>query len=266
MTDAIAGRPGAELQTVDRSLHLLKLLATEPDAPWTLAGLARETGYGKSQILRMLATLEHHGFATRLSEPGGWTVGDGVLALTASWQVHLLRLALPQLARLTSATGEASLLHVRAGHEAVCVEKVDTSHPIRVAYNVGQRSPLVAGASGKVLLAFQDDRERALLRDGLVGVGGQPLTDAQRDALEVELEAVRRVGWVETRGEVQAKVCAVAAPVLDQAGTLRASVTLVGPDDRWIAETERERREATIAAAARISAALGYRGSAQGDG
>src|SRR4029079_1348621 len=72
------------------------------------------------------------------------------------------------LQELATAAGETALLTVSEEHigASLCIDRVETSPPLRLSVDVGRLTPLHAGASAKVLLAYlrPDDIEQVLSR------------------------------------------------------------------------------------------------------
>lgn len=259
---------GYSLRTVERTLRLLDALASRPTHEWSLTELAGELGVHKATVLRMLSTLEQHGYLVREGEPPRYRLGPSAFALGgAAAQPRVREVAYPTLQRLSHETGETSLLHVLAGTETVCVDKVESPQAVRVTFEVGRRGPLHAGSSGKSLLAFLDaaELERLLPRLDLRRYTDRTVTDPSD--LREELERVRGRGYAVSYGELDPGVYSVGAPIRNALGRLEAGVTIVGPVSRWTEEVHPSQVEKTLRAARRISELLGYRlGASNGKG
>jgi DNA-binding IclR family transcriptional regulator len=141
----------------------------------------------------------------------------------------------------------------------VCIDKVDSTEPIRVTYDIGQSGPLYAGSSGKALLAFLDPTEQEQVLNEIEFVAFTPLTVTDRRELERNLASVRGQGYAHTFGELDNGVQAVGAPIWNHLNRLEGGVTLVGPATRWTTERVPAFVQATVASAARISSLLGHR-------
>jgi DNA-binding IclR family transcriptional regulator len=105
------------------------------------------------------------------------------------------------------------------------------------------------GASGKVILAFTDARERERILDNLTY---EPLTSStidRREVLEAELDRVREQGYAVSMGERIPGAAGVSVPVCSASG-LVMSLSLLGPAERLPAE-RRSDLTARLQAAAR---------------
>lgn len=250
---------GSGLKTVERALQLLTLFVRSPDRTWSLAELAQETGYHKTTVLRMLATLEQYKVLARDSETRRYRLGTLALELGAAAGAEFRRVAYPEMVKLSAETGETALLHVVSGVETVCIEKVESHQPVRVTFDIGRRGPLYAGASGKSLLAFlEPDRINEILAQVPLRQY-TPATITDPDELRRELERTRARGYAISHGELDAGIWSVGAPIWNSLGRLEGGLALVGLESRWTEDRWPLFVRATRAAAQRISQALGYR-------
>lgn len=139
---------------VDRALTILDAF-TERDHMLSLAVLASRTGYYKSTILRLAASLEKRGYLIRLAD-GGWRLGAAASRLGAVYQsaFDLGDIVEPALQKVMSETGETVAFHVRENSIRVSLYRVESPQRIRDHVRQGEHLPLDRGAGGKVLMAF----------------------------------------------------------------------------------------------------------------
>ena len=250
MTGRIAP-DSAGTQVLERLAAVLTALAEAP-GPLTAAELAERAALPASTTYRLVQGLERHGLLMREGR-GEVAIGLRVLELARLVEdrldATLVEPARPVMRRLTASHGETAILTALAGTSAIGIASVESRQPVRLSYSRWRSTPAHRGASGKILLAFADDRARERV---LAGLG--PEDDPE--ALERELDAVRAAGHVLTHGELDEGVSGVAAPVLDARGRLAAGLTLVGPTARVTAESGAV-TAAVVAAAAEISSRIG---------
>ncbi|MEV4732348.1 IclR family transcriptional regulator C-terminal domain-containing protein [Saccharopolyspora sp. NPDC049426] len=97
---------------------------------------------------------------------------------------------------------------------------------------VGERYPMHASSTGKVLLAEQPvEKLRRTLPEELEAFTPHTITD--RDALFKELEQVREQGFAIIDNELEPELLSLSRPVRDSAGTMVAILTLNGPRSRF---------------------------------
>ena len=215
--------------TADRALDIL-LLFDEAHPALTVTELQHRLGMSRSTAYRYLQSLRAYGLIEGDEREGGVRPGPLVfrLARIARLGLGLIELALPVMRELASRTGETVLLTRRAGNQVVCIERVDSPQPIRLAYERGHVLPLHAGASAKILLAYAEpgEVEAALAATPLPRYTDRTVTDPI--ALRRQLEQIRRAGYVVTDGEVDAGVRGVAAPIRNSQGRVVAGLSVAG--------------------------------------
>jgi DNA-binding IclR family transcriptional regulator len=91
MSNQAEGRAGesnpALVQSVDRALSILEILARQGDAGVTEIG--KELGVHKSTAFRLLAALESHGFVEQSEDRGSYRLGFGIVRLAGSITAQL---------------------------------------------------------------------------------------------------------------------------------------------------------------------------------
>ncbi|MFI2612015.1 IclR family transcriptional regulator [Kitasatospora sp. NPDC018619] len=192
-------------QSVDRALTLLDALG---DAPLSLEQAASSLGVHKSTALRLLRTLEEHGFARRQPDLR-YRLGGRVLSLAhrALEDFDVRQVAAPFLAALNARCGYTVRLAVLHDGEVLYLDEV-AGLPGTEPSRLGRRAPVEGTAVGRVLLA---------------GLSAGGLRE------EPELAAVRRRGWAAESREHREPVTCVAAPVAGSGGRTVAACALSAP-------------------------------------
>jgi DNA-binding IclR family transcriptional regulator len=247
-------------QVLERTFGILEIF-TETRPEWSTTGIARELGLPVPTVHRILAALKRLGYVSQDAETRRFRLGLAALSLgeRARTLAELRPVAIGPLRQLSDATGETALLTVLspARDRGVCLERVETSQPLRLSVQPGRQLPLHAGASQKALLAFMP-------ADEIDRLAGQPLerfctaTITSRSALRRELAAIRARGWAGSYEETNVGVWGIAVPVLSATDVVCA-VGIAGPSPRL--SDDRVRRDVRLAheAAATIGRALGLR-------
>src|SRR5258705_4859891 len=171
MSTAPAGgepaEPSAGVQSVDRAISVLEILARAGDARVT--DVAAELGVHKSTAFRLLTALEDRGLVEQDRDRGKYRLGFGLLRLAGAItaQMDINRYGRPVCERLARDLGETVNMAVVHAHHAVNVDQVQGTAAISAHNWVGQLTPLHATSSGKGLLAHLDQAHREkLLADG----------------------------------------------------------------------------------------------------
>lgn len=138
------------VEAVERALTLLEAF-NEHRREFSLTELSQATGYYKSTILRLMASLEVFGFVVR-DERGIYRIGPACarLAPLAGEGVRLEGLVRPVLVALRDASGETASFYIRDGEERVCLYRENGRHEVRHHLEQGARLTLT-GAAARVL-------------------------------------------------------------------------------------------------------------------
>lgn len=257
MSDAVGEStkaPGS-IQVIERMMSLLDALAAAPEAA-SLKQLASTTDLHPSTAHRILAAMTQARFVER-QDAGSYRLGIRLLELgnIVKSRINLREVALPYMQSLHERIGEAINLGARHDDEIVYLERTSSGRAlVRVVYLVGGRAPLHLTSLGKLFLASdstQKLREYAR-RTGLPGKTPHSLTTLE--ALEKELDKVRRHGIAYDDEEAELGLKCVAAPIHDDEGQVVAALSVSAPADRHDPDWARQVRETADA----VSKALGY--------
>lgn len=215
---------------VDRVVTVLELLAEAPDG-LRVTDVAHALDVHKATASRLLATLSARRVLDR-DVSGRYRLGPAFLRFAASalTGLEMVSQARPDLEVLSRRTGETVNLAILEGTEVVYVDQVTGDHAIVAGNWVGRRSPAHCSSSGKVLLAFGDERVRERVLAGhLERRASNTITNPGR--LRASLVEVRRRGYARSVSELEDGLTTVAAPVLAR-GELVAAVSVSGPSFR----------------------------------
>lgn len=249
---------GGSARAAERTLDILLAFLREGRA-FGISELARAVRLPKATVHRLVTVLVSRGFLARDAATAHYRIGLTLFRLGNIFlaQTHVRQVALPVLHELARVTGETVNLNVVIDRRRVCIEKVESTHGIRHAVELGRPLPLYAGASGKVLLAHLPEEEvREVLAEGLRRFTSRTVVSAQR--LKRDLAEIRRQGVAVSSDERVEGASAVSAPLKDGTGQVVAGLTISGPTYRFTSERLRECEGLVREGARRISAALGY--------
>jgi DNA-binding IclR family transcriptional regulator len=221
--------PESALQTVERALAVLELLARYPQG-LKAADVARAMDLNKVTVHRLLVTLHSRGFVEKQEESGRYLVGLKLVEIV-SLRLNNLELkteARPWLRQLVERVGQPVHLAIRDQCEIVYIEKIETDSSIRMYSQIGKRSPIYCTALGKVLLAAQDDREVQNILHGIDLRRYTAQTIIEPTAILTEISAVRQDGYALDREEHEPGVCCIAVPIRDYRGQTIAALSTAG--------------------------------------
>jgi DNA-binding IclR family transcriptional regulator len=234
MTRASAPKKKPSLQVLERTFAILDCFSRD-QPEWTTTELANAVSLPIATAHRILGVLLESGYVARDVETKRFRLGPTAVRLgdLARAALDLRRVARPVLAGLARETDETALLTVLDDppQSGLCLDRVETSQPLRLSIERGSHIPLHAGASQKALLAYLPEPEReAFLAGRLERLCRGTITDP--DALRAQLEEIRARGWAISYEENNRGAWGVAVPILRDDGEIVATIGLAGPTAR----------------------------------
>jgi DNA-binding IclR family transcriptional regulator len=225
-----AGRPSGP-KVLEKTLRVLDLF-TSARPTWSVTEVARELEMPTATAHRIVRALEARSYLAK--DGTRYRLGFAAIDLgrRATASVDLRSRLRGVLRELAAATQETALLNVydESRHGSLCVDRIETTHSLRLTIEIGRVTPIHAGASAKALLAFLDE---PTIEDVLAGelAGLAPGTITDRNDLRAELEEIRSRGWASSFEENNAGAWGIAAPILI-GGRAVASIGFAAPATR----------------------------------
>jgi DNA-binding IclR family transcriptional regulator len=249
------------IRVLDRAFTILSLLSD--GTPRLLTELSAEAGLNSSTTFRLLNALNYYRFVERDEATGKYQLGIGTLQLARVYlqESSLRDASLQELQKLRDDTLEAVHLAVLSDMEVVYLEKLEGLRAVGImSSRVGASAPSYCTGLGKTMLAYSDPQA---VRSHFGRAGLKIFTEntlRNIDELMDELERIRSRGYSFDRGEHEAEVRCVAAPVFDSHGAVIAAISVAGPISRMEPlEANHVLIDRVRQASAAISARLGYR-------
>jgi len=246
-----------KVQSVERTMKIVECFTMEkPEL--SLAELAKKTNLNKSTIYRLLSTLLDMNYIRQDALTQKYCLGIKFFHLgsVAVGNLELRSIALPHMKKLSDVTLETISLNIVDGNERVCIEIVESPLAIRNFSKVGGRNSLWVGASGKVLLAFLDERKRK----GIVSnaVKNNQINKDEKE-FEEELEQIKQRGYGNGANERVEGSYAVASPIFGYKGELLGVITAACPLQRVNEERVPLLIQQVVETANTISEEMGYK-------
>ncbi len=219
-------------KVLEKTLRVLDLFTIDRPS-WSGSEIARELDLPTATAHRIVRALEDRSYLSKSAS--GYRLGFAAVDLgrRALASVDLRSRLGTTLRDLARATEETALLTVydESRNGSLCIDRIETTHSLRLSIEVGRVTPLHAGASAKALLAFL---EQPIVDDVLARplerLAPGTITDPQR--LRRELEQIRSAGWASSYEENNVGAWGLAAPILSD-GRVVASIGLAAPTARY---------------------------------
>jgi DNA-binding IclR family transcriptional regulator len=207
---------------LEKGLDILEALCHSPE-PLSQKDIAQRVGRSVGEIYRMVACLVNRNYVTLVDENSyGITTKLFELAHINSPTQRLLQEATSLMQRLASELDQSCHLTVYGQGKQVVLFKVDTPSGMGFAIRAGAEVDVLVSASGRVLLAFQEEETRALrIQESLAR---RP--EHANPQINNILDSIRSTGY-ESIPSVQVRgLYAVSFPILDSQGHAIAALTV----------------------------------------
>lgn len=208
----------------------------------SLADLNTMLEIPKSTIHRIVISLLDAGVLYYDQKSQQYSLGTKVLRWGGSF---LNRLKIQDIVRsyledFRDQTGETATLTVLVGTKRMYLTQVESNSEMRMSVELGKLLPLYAGANGKVILAFLEQRlfDQVISEQSLQSLTETTITN--KDELKEELQRIKEDGFAVSHGERVSGSVSVAAPLFSISGELVGSIGLSGPANRFTVEKARE--------------------------
>lgn len=217
------------VNAVNRALALLDVFM-DGGVSLSLAELTRRTKLVKPTVLRLLLSLEHGGYVTRLGN-GQYQLGAKVMQLGTVYRTHFALDAhvLPVLRHLADVTGETASFHVKEGNKRLCLFRAELPQAVRVFLLAGTVHPMDDTASGLVLQTYS--------------------------ALGAQTQAKKLV--FRTSGVRDSQTASISTPVFGDKGRLVGALTVTGPVNRFEVSASDKMVSHLLTEAGKLSRVLG---------
>ncbi|MFA5520658.1 MAG: IclR family transcriptional regulator [Castellaniella sp.] len=172
------------VQSVKRALDILRILSFNASASgMRFSDLQAHSGLSKGTLHRLLKSLAEEGFVDQDSASRSYYLGLEFLSLgeRAANRLDIRTVSRPSLQRLTDKTNDTVMLTIRSGLDAMCVDRIEGSFPVKVlTQNIGTRRPLGVGSGSLALLAALPDEEiENILRRNATRLTAYPQINAE---------------------------------------------------------------------------------------
>ncbi|MGO3147010.1 MAG: IclR family transcriptional regulator [Leucobacter sp.] len=227
-------QPRNNSASLRKALSILRYLGEDIEGEGrTITQISEALDLNKSTVTRLLQPMSEMFFVEQVPTSTAYRLswetarlGQAYLAgVRPSQDMHLL------LADLSSATAETVHFVRAATPHVVYIDKVDSTHAVRMFSRIGNTQPMYSTSVGKSILAF--DTEDAIQAVFEAGMPARTDTTITTEAdLRTELELIRKQGWAIDNVENEDGIRCVAAPVFDASGDCTHAISVSGPITR----------------------------------
>lgn len=242
---------GRTIQSVERALILLELVASEPEG-LTLAEMADRSGLNTSTCHHLVSTLANRGYVTRLDRRRGYMLGSKVRELheLSERELDVATLIRDDLEALGKRLGLAAQYAVLSQCSLVTqLSFPDPTGRVEEPDEVDKMTALHATATGKSILAWIPDTElvRVISANGLTRY--TPRTITTLSGLIEELRLVRRKKYAVDDEEFRKGVFCVGSTLREVGGAVVGAISVTLPAEDVTEKTRKHLINSMIKAA-----------------
>jgi len=246
-----------------RAVALLDCFLEKPEM--TINELTEMANMPKTTVFRLASSLVESGLLVKHRKTSHDVTYKMSLKMVTygkhvSEQLQLNKISLPYMKKLNEKLDELVYINILEGDEAVYVETVDSSKPLRLIVKVGARSPLYAGSAPKLLLSSKTDAE---INEYLDRVKLERFTEntlLNDYDIKVEIDKIRRNGYSISYSEHFQDTVGLSYPIYDDESNIIAAIGVSFPIIDHTKEYEEYVRLNLEDTARKIWSELGYRG------
>lgn len=249
------------VQSVDRAIMILKCFS-EKKKELKLSEIAEEVSLNKSTTHGIVSTLKHHQLLDQNPDSQKYKLGLFLMQLgdLVADSMDVIKIAHPFIVKISEQIDETVHLASLDKLEVVYIQKEEPFQAMRVSTYVGARNPAHCTAVGKVLLAYMGEEQLSLILPQILD-RYTPYTINLKTELLREFQLIRARGYSIDNEELLEGVTCVAAPIFDNSGVARYSISITGPSFRMNAGKIDSGIALVQKAAIEISNKLGYIGN-----
>lgn len=248
------------VQAVTNAIRVLEALG-DAEHEQSIPELCSRLNLTKSNANKLLVTLEKFGYVDSNRYTGNFRLGVKTFQISQAYinKLSLSEIALPIQRSLREQVNESIYVSVLRGENVVYLSVVETDAPVRVMPRIGNVGPAYATATGKVQLAFMDEKEVEVLYADSFQIYTKN-TVKSLDKLMEELEQIRKRGYSYDNEEYEEGVRCVAAPVRNFMGNVIAGMSISAPVERMDDDRiQNDLIDKLLDSALKLSTKFGYR-------
>ncbi|MGD9924045.1 MAG: IclR family transcriptional regulator [Pseudorhodoplanes sp.] len=245
----------AAVKSANRALDILEYVADATEPP-TFSRLLADLGVPRSSLFHLLNNLLTRGYLEQDGSGGRYRLGQRVGKLAARLQgPTLTAIVLPHLQSLSDVLNETSGFNIWAGDSVEAVATATGRQALTFTMKVGERAPLYAVSSGKIVLSRMSNAELGAYLDRVDLQRITARTLQSKSAVRKQASAARQDGFAYSHEEFTPGITGISTAVTRD-GHLLGTVNLAVPTARFTASQDAVFRRALRSAAAALSHAL----------
>ena len=220
------------IQSIDKAVVILDLLSRNTDG-LPISEICAKLDMPLGTAHRFLHSLIDNGLVAQDEKTKFYRLGLKMLRLTAGMLNgdRLIEVSRAPMLKAAAALKNIVYLSRESNAEVVCISCVNetSSSQAKFAAQLGNDMPFHAAAAGKIIAAFFSDKKiRSLIECNAPLMRYTDKTKTSQQDVFADLKKCREQGYAVCDEELELGVIAVAAPIRNYDGTVKASVAVTG--------------------------------------
>lgn len=244
------------IQSVGRAIQILQCFDNYEELGVT--EISRIMNLHKSTAFGLISTLEAYQLLEKNKDTGKYRLGLELFRLGTKVNSNLRKLALPYLEKLVGLYGETVNLVIIEDTSVIYLEKIESSHSMRICTMVGGRLPVYCTAVGKSILANLPENEAEAILERMDYKRFTANTICSKEKLKEYLKVAKLKGYAEESEEFEIGLSCVAAPIFNHFGRAFAAISVSGPVSRMTDELRNRIGASLVEFTQEISRKIGY--------
>ncbi|KMY44489.1 hypothetical protein AC622_09710 [Bacillus sp. FJAT-27916] len=213
---------------LENAFSILRLLSRNRFKESTITEISNALNLNPATCYRLLRVMEEMAVVRYMEDKKRYTLGPYLVVLGERAKEHLdyLLIIQPYLERLAKDTQMTAILVNKINDRKLAIVSKAEASDFGVTVSVGRHFSISDGSFGLCLLAYLDKEKR---KDILhAGTGLKTYTETEIEAMEKELDTLKKRGYHITYGEYVKGLCGIAAPLLTHGDKVEMSIELIG--------------------------------------
>lgn len=243
-------------KTIQKVFRLLEALGEEQ--PAKPPELARKLGLTRSNLYRLLATLQEMGYLETTQDAKYiLTLKLFILGSTVLGLKQIPQIARPYMAHLSEISQENVNLAVMYKSKVLYIDKIESPHYLKLDQPIGATDPLYCTALGKVFLSGLSDLELEIFLKSTNLIPYTKNTITEPEVLGGVVRNVRNQGYAIDFEELSDGIHCIGAPIRDHTNKVIAAISVSGPALRLTKPKMDQLKVQLIEAVAEVSKKMG---------
>lgn len=216
------------MQTINRVVKLLDFLSKYKDGVGVYE-ISESIDLPLSTTHRMLSSLEENEFVVQDKITKKYKLGIRILSLAVNIlnDMDIIKISMPIIEEISSKYGKLMFLSVLESDRVICVDMVNNAQGMKFYVQVGSHMPVYCSASGKSIVAYQDDKKIDEILESEKRRKLTKNTKLNDKDIKNDLKMVRESGYAVCDEEMELGVVALSTPIRDRHGDAFASITIM---------------------------------------